>query len=56
MLSRWPSFPRFLQDGRVCLTNNAAERAIRPLAVGAAIGPSPALMWAADRRGHVHTD
>jgi transposase len=34
MLSRWQSFTRFLQDGRVCLTNNAAERAIRPLAVG----------------------
>jgi transposase len=23
MLSRWRSFTRFLQDGRVCLTNNA---------------------------------
>jgi transposase len=34
MLSRWPSFTRFLKDGRVCTTNNAAERAIRPLAVG----------------------
>jgi transposase len=26
MLSRWPSFTRFLEDGRICLTNNAAER------------------------------
>jgi transposase len=34
MLSRWASFTRFLEDGRVCTTNNAAERAIRPLAVG----------------------
>ena len=34
MLTRWPSFIRFLEDGRVCATNNAAERAIRPLAVG----------------------
>ena len=34
MLSRWHSFARFLEDGRVCGTNNAAERAIRPLAVG----------------------
>ena len=34
MLSRWASFTRFLEDGRVCMTNNAAERAIRPLAVG----------------------
>jgi transposase len=34
VLSRWASFTRFLEDGRVCMTNNAAERAIRPLAVG----------------------
>lgn len=34
MLRRWPSFVRFLDDGRVCLSNNAAERAIRPVAVG----------------------
>jgi transposase len=34
MRSRWASFTRFLEDGRVCATNNAAERAIRPLAVG----------------------
>ena len=34
MLSRWASFTHFLADGRVCMTNNAAERAIRPLAVG----------------------
>jgi transposase len=34
LLTRWPSFARFLKDGRVCATNNAAERAIRPLAVG----------------------
>jgi transposase len=34
MLSRWASFTRFLEDGRVCMTNNAAERSIRPLAVG----------------------
>ena len=34
LLRRWPSFVRFLDDGRVCLSNNAAERAIRPIAVG----------------------
>jgi transposase len=34
MLKRWPAFIRFLDEGRVCLSNNAAERAIRPLAVG----------------------
>ena len=26
MLTRWPSFIRFLDDGRICLSNNAAER------------------------------
>ena len=34
MLKRWDSFARFLDDGRICLSNNAAERAIRPLALG----------------------
>lgn len=34
MLKRWVGFTRFLQDGRVCLTNNAAERALRGLALG----------------------
>ena len=28
MLKRWPAFTRFLDDGRICLTKNAAERAI----------------------------
>ena len=34
MLRRWPAFARFLDDGRVCLTNNAAERALRGFALG----------------------
>ena len=34
MLKRWEGFARFLEDGRICLTNNAAERALRPLALG----------------------
>ena len=34
MLRRWEGFTRFLDDGRICLTNNAAERALRPLALG----------------------
>jgi len=34
MLTRWPAFARFLDDGRICLTNNAAERALRGLALG----------------------
>ena len=31
---RWESFTRFLDDGRVCLTNNAAERALSGVALG----------------------
>ena len=34
MLKRWPAFTRFLDDGRICLTNNAAERALRGIALG----------------------
>ena len=34
MLTRWPAFVRFLEDGRICWTNNAAERALRGLALG----------------------
>jgi transposase len=33
-LTRWVALTRFLDDGRLCMSNNAAERAIRPLAVG----------------------
>ncbi len=34
MLKRWDVFTRFLDDGRVCLSNNAAERALRGIALG----------------------
>jgi len=34
ILKRWTSFTRFLDDGRVCLSNNAAERALRGIALG----------------------
>jgi len=34
MLKRWDTFTRFLGDGRICLTNNAAERALRGIALG----------------------
>jgi len=34
MLKRWAAFTRFLDDGRICLTNNAAERALRCVALG----------------------
>jgi transposase len=34
MLKRWNRFARFIDDGRICLTNNAAERALRGFALG----------------------
>ena len=34
LLKRWDGFARFAQDGRICMTNNAAERALRGLALG----------------------
>jgi transposase len=34
MLKRWTAFTRFLDDGRVCLSNNAAERGLRGIALG----------------------
>jgi transposase len=33
-LKRWPAFARFLDDGRLCMSNNAAEREIRAIAIG----------------------
>jgi transposase len=41
-LNRWAAFTSFLDDGRICLSNNAAERAVRGVAIGRAIGCSPA--------------
>ena len=47
MLRRWPSFARFLDDGRICLSNNAAERALR----GFALGRRSWLFAGSERRG-----
>lgn len=33
-LKRGDAFTRFLDDGRICMSNNAAERAVRGIAVG----------------------
>lgn len=35
-LRRWTALTRFMADGRICLSNNAAERALRGIAVGRA--------------------
>ena len=34
ILKRWPAFTLFLDDGRVCLSNKAAERGLRGIAMG----------------------
>jgi len=39
MLKRWDRFARFIDDGRICLTNNAAERALRGLAASPGYSP-----------------
>jgi transposase len=33
-LKRWTALTRFLDDGRLCMTNNAAERELRAIAIG----------------------
>ena len=48
MLKRWSAFTRFLDDGRICLTNNAAERGLR----GVALGRKSWLFAGSDRGGH----
>jgi transposase len=45
---RWEAFTRFLDDGRICLTNNAAERSLR----GAALGRKSWLFAGSERGGH----
>ena len=47
MLKDWLAFTRFLADGRICLTNNAAERALR----GVALGRKAWLFAGSDRGG-----
>lgn len=34
MLTRWAGLSRILEHGRICLTNNVAERALRGIAPG----------------------
>lgn len=41
ILKRWASFTLFLEDGRVCLSNNAAERGLRTRQPPTSISMSP---------------
>ena len=50
MLKRWESFTRFLADGRICLTNNAAERELPASPSVARHGCLPASTAAASER------
>ncbi len=45
MLRRRDTFSRFLDDGRICLTNNAAERALRGIAMARSLCPSFSSAW-----------
>ena len=47
MLNRWRAFTLFLDDGRVCMSNNAAERGLR----GVALGRKSWLFCGSDRGG-----
>ncbi len=47
MLKRWNTFSQFLDDGRICLSNNAAERVLR----GVALGRKAWLFCGSDRGG-----
>jgi len=44
-LKRWSSFTLFLSDGRVAIDNNAAERAVRPVASTESLCPSSSSVW-----------
>ena len=50
MLKRWPASTRFLDDGRICLSNKAAERALRGIALGHGCSPVPIAVDSAPRR------
>ena len=52
LLKRWSAFTRFLGDGRVCISNNAAERALR----GVALGRRAWLFAGSDRGGERAAD
>jgi transposase len=45
MLKRWAAFSRFLDDGRIWLTNNAAERALRGVATAGSLCTPSLTSW-----------
>jgi transposase len=45
ILKRWSAFTRFLDDGRLCMSNNAAEREIRAVAMTDSLCTSSSSVW-----------
>ena len=41
LLEQWPYLIRYLEDGRLELSNNRAERSIKPFVMGRKIGSLP---------------
>ncbi len=54
--SRWASFTRYMDDGRIDISNNAAEHAIRPLELGAKNWLFAGSDAGGARRSHLHAD
>jgi len=44
-LTRWNALGRYTEDGRLEISNNAAERAIKPLASAESLCPSSSSVW-----------
>ena len=52
MLKRWPAFTRFLDDGRICQSNNAGERSLRADALDPRAWLADVLARIADHAAH----
>jgi transposase len=44
-LNRWDAFTRFLEDGRLCMSNNAAERELRAVAMRGSLCSPSSSIW-----------
>ena len=54
-LKRWTALTRFLDDDCICMTNNAAERALRGVAIGRANWTSAGSNRGAQRAAAIYT-
>ena len=53
--NHWSGFTSFLKDGRICLTNNAAERSLRGVALAENHGSSPGLSGGGQRAAAMYS-